>query len=187
MKTKKTLRSFCFLLRVKLRRAAFAKSPVSIVEPEYFIPLTDAEAVALLVESGKYVEEVAKVIVGKYRKLAIEHKVPVTTPICYRVRVGYTLKTHAPKSGPCRKDFNYLQDWRFEDTPTSDSLVFWVPRILRDSTSKTKSEQLNLLAGLHTELELPAHHMSGFGRAGLVAGLILAHFKATGERVPLNQ
>ncbi len=53
--------------------------------------------------------------------------------------------------------------------------------------SKTKDEQIQLLADFRTKLELPTNHMSGFGKVSLVAGLILAHFKATGERIPLNE
>jgi len=124
---------------------------------------------------------------AKYRTLATEHDVLPTTPICYRVRAGFTLKHHAPKFGPCHQNFDYLQDWNFPDDPTTDSLVFWVPRLLKNSTSKTKDQQMKLLSQLRTKLELPAHHLTGFGNTALVAGLILAHHKATSECIPLNQ
>ncbi|MFH1088978.1 MAG: hypothetical protein V1716_00965 [Candidatus Uhrbacteria bacterium] len=45
--------------------------------------------------------------------------------------------------------------------------------------------QRQFLAETRTRLDLPAHHMSGFGKVALVAGLILAHFKITGERISL--
>ncbi len=151
---------------------------IAILTKIYFIPVAD-----------EHVSEKHQAKLAKYRKIASEHPqpVPMTAPLCYQVRAGYTLKTHAPKTGPCRKNFQYLWDWNFPDEGTEDCLAFWVPRILTYSTSKTKDQQLQLLANLQTKLELPVHHMSGFGKASLVAGLILAHFKVTGERIPLNK
>jgi hypothetical protein len=142
---------------------------------EYFTPLPDAD-----------VSEHHQATLAKYRRLAAEHGVPATTAVCYRVRAGFTLKTHAPKAGPCYCGFNYLQGWNFQDDPTSESLAFWVPVILNFSTEKTVDRQIAYLAFLNDRLQLPAHHMSGFGQVALVAGLILAHFRATGKRVPRN-
>ena len=142
---------------------------------EYFTPLADADVPA---------EHQATL--AKYRKLAAEHGVAENVPLCYRVRAGFTLKHHAPQAGPCYKDFEYLQDWNFEDRPTADCLVFWVPRLVQSSTSKTVDEQRKLLSNLRQRLELPKQHLTGFGEASLVAGLIMAHFKATDERVPLE-
>jgi hypothetical protein len=163
------------LVLPKAETAAPEAPPAEVPAIEYFTPLPDAD-----------VSEHHQVTLVKYRRLAAEHGVPATTAVCYRVRAGFTLKTHAPKAGPCHDGFAYLQSWGFPDEPTSDSLVFWVPRILGGSTCKTKDQQIALLADLRGKLELPAHHMSGFGKVSLLAGLILAHCKATGERVPLN-
>ncbi|MFA6131353.1 MAG: hypothetical protein WC730_03795, partial [Patescibacteria group bacterium] len=55
------------------------------VDSEYFAPIFDAD-----------VPERYKAIVAKYRWLATEHGVLLTTPVCYRVRAGFTLKKHAP-------------------------------------------------------------------------------------------
>jgi hypothetical protein len=143
---------------------------------DFFTPILDAD-----------VPEPYQATLAKYRTLATEHGVPATTPVCYSVRAGFTLKKHAPKLGNCKESFQYLQNWNFSDEPTKDCLVFWVPRVINGSTSKTKDKQIKLLADLRTKLKLPAHHMSGFGSIALAAGLILAHFKATGERIPLNQ
>ncbi len=145
-------------------------------ESDYFTPLSDAD-----------VPEQYQATLAKYRKLATEHGVSAVTAVCYKVKAGFTLKTYAPKLGPCYENYKYLQNWYFTDEATVDCLVLWVPRIIKGSTSKTKNGQIQLLADLRTRLELPAHHMSGFGQVGLVAGLILAHFKATGERIPLNE
>lgn len=43
-----------------------------------------------------------------------------------------------------------------------------------------------LLAETRRRHELPDNHLTSFGDVGLLTGLILAHFKATDERVPLN-
>ncbi len=141
----------------------------------FFTPIADAEVPAR-----------HQATLDRYRQLALEHGVPATAPVAYRVRAGFTLKTHAPMAGPCHDGFAYLQDWSFPDDPTADSIVFWVPRLLEGSTSKTEDQQIALLAAKRTELKLPAHHMSRYGRVALVAGLILAHHKATGECVPLD-
>ncbi len=151
-------------------------SAVPQAQQDYFTQVLDAD-----------VPESHKATVAKYRKLASEHGVPTTTVVCYRVRAGFTLKSHAAKAGPCIQGFQYLQNWNFPDEPTVDCLVFWVPCILKDSKNKTKDEQTALLADTRTKLELPAHHMSSFGKVALVAGLILAHYKATkGEHIPLG-
>lgn len=126
-----------------------------------------------------------QLLIGKYRRLASEFG--YAGPIARRVKPGFTLKWHAPKAGPCYQDFGYLQDWRFEDTPTPDAIVFWVPRLVRESTSNNVKAQLALLEDLRRRYELPDHHLSSFGSVALNAALILEHLKRTGERVPLDR
>jgi len=140
---------------------------------EYFTPLSDAE-----------VPKRYRSTLAKYRQLAREHGF-ATTAVCHRVRAGYTLKRHAPKAGPCHERFQYLQGWDFPDEPTVDSYVFWIPLILAGSTYKSTHDQRALLAKLRTRLDLPVPHLRGFGKVALVAGLILTHFEATGERSAL--
>lgn len=65
-------------------------------------------------------------------------------------------------------------------------MVFWVPRLVPESTEKTTDEQHANLAALRTRLELPEHHLSKFGSVALLAALVLAEFKRSGDRVPLN-
>lgn len=142
---------------------------------DYFTPIPDAE-----------VQAKHQPTLAKYRKLASEWGVPTTTAVCYRVRAGFTLKTHAPKAGPCYEKFSYLQDRNFPDEPTKDCLVFWIPRFAPDSINKSYDEQLQLLGEIRQRLELPKHHLTNLGWASLNAGLILAHYKATNERVPLD-
>lgn len=140
---------------------------------DYFTPVLDAD-----------VPEVHRETVAKYRQLATEHAVPATHPVCYRVKAGFTPKGHA---GPCNGGFKYLQYPSLPYEPTKDCLVFWVPRLLKDSMSKDKIQQEKLLSDLKAKLELPVHHLHGFGKVSLAASLIITHHKATGERLLVNQ
>ncbi|MBI2551064.1 hypothetical protein HYV73_01835 [Candidatus Uhrbacteria bacterium] len=153
-----------------------AEQPKTMELEPYFTPLKDEDVPA---------ERQAEL--AAYRKLATEHGVPANVPVCYRVRVGFTVKGRASQFGPCYDKFGYLKDWNFPDEPTVDCLVFWIPRLLKESADKTKDQQLALLAELRQTLGLPEGHMSGFGKASLVVGLVLAHFKETGERAPLDK
>lgn len=154
-------------------------------ENTFFTPLSDEEAVETLVKAGKYDEATAAAIVAAWRKLANNHG--YNGPIAQRVKAGFTLKEHASKVGPCYEKFGYLQDRKLKnDEPTRESLVFFVPRLVADSKNKNVEEQIALLSDLRQRFNLPAHHLASFGSAALLAGLILAHFKRIGERVPLN-
>ncbi len=150
----------------------------------YFTHLADTEVGTALVERGS-LEEEAQRIVENWRKLASD--LGYTGPIAWQVKAGFTLKQHAPKAGSCYEDFKYLQDWNFKDEPTKDSIVFWIPRLAPDSTSKTADEQLARLAEVREEYGLPTDHLTDFGSVSLIAGLILAEFKRSGDRVPANQ
>ena len=141
---------------------------------EYFTPEFDV--------TKRYQETYAK-----YRGESDDHDdVSAAAPICYRVKTGFTLKTHHPKAGPCYDLFRHLQTWIFPDKPISDCLVFWVPCILQGSTEKNVDKQIRLLANTRNRLGLPSHHLRSFGEISIVAGLMSAHLKHTGERVPLN-
>lgn len=142
---------------------------------DYFTPILDAEV------SAKH-----QLTLAKYRKLATEWGVPTTTVVCYRVRAGFTLKSHAPKAGPCYKKFSFLQKRHFHDEPTKDCLVFCILHLVPGSTNKTHNEQIQLLGEIRQWNEFPAHHLTSLGKVALNAGLILAHYKTTGEHVPFN-
>ncbi|MBU0731903.1 hypothetical protein KKC88_03430 [Patescibacteria group bacterium] len=118
----------------------------------------------------------------KWRRLAAEWG--YTGPVAWRVKAGFTLKQHASQTGPCREDFQYLQDWKFEDEPTPEAICFWIPRLVPQSTSKNVDEQMELLTGLREQYNLPDHHLANFGSAALQAALILSEFKRSGDRVP---
>lgn len=151
-----------------------AAQAAKIVQDTYFIPIADKEVPQKIAES-----------VWKWRRLASD--LGYTGPVCWRIKQGFTLKIHAPKAGPCYQGYSYLQDWELQnDESTSDSVVFWIPRLLKDSTSKNVNEQKALMKRVRTDYDLPGHHISSFGSAALLTGLVLAHFKRTGERVPMN-
>ncbi|MBI4458019.1 hypothetical protein HY633_03595 [Candidatus Uhrbacteria bacterium] len=110
-----------------------------------------------------------------------------TGPVAWRIKEGFTLKTHAPKAGPCFDQLNYLKGWSLKnDEPTKNALVFWVPRIAEGSSGKTADEMMTLQAELRKQYKLPKNHCSSFGSIALNFALILAHFKRTGERMPLK-
>lgn len=176
-----------------------AKLLADLMANTYVVALSDDEVVKLLVKNQKFpdgdplyvaklrqlAEYSARKLVASWRKLASDHG--YTGPIAWQVRAGFTLKSHAPQAGPCYEQFGYLQDWELKnDEPTVDSIVFWVPRLLEGSVSKNVEEQKAFMTDVRVRYELPEHHMSSFGSAALMAGLVLAHFKRTGERTPLR-
>ena len=120
-----------------------------------------------------------------WRKLAIS--LDYYGPVAWLVQEGFTLKNHAP-FGPCNRNLDYLKDWGFEDIPTSNMLVFWVPRLAPDSTNDmTVAQMEQYRSELRTHYNLPENHCDRFGSISLLVALILAHFKRTGERVPLKE
>lgn len=144
----------------------------AVVESTFFTAISDKDAPAHLVSA-----------VTNWRKLASD--LGYTGPVLWVVKAGFTLKSHAPLAGPCYKKFGYLQDWELEnDEPTADSTVFFIPRII--AMRKNAEEQKQALTELRAKYDLPENHLNSFGSAALVSGLILAHFKRTGERAPLN-
>lgn len=143
-----------------------------VAENTFFTHIADKDAPAHLADA-----------VAKWRKLASD--LGYTGPVLWVVKAGFTLKSHAPLAGPCYEKFAYLQDWPLQnDEPTADCLAFFIPRII--ATEKNAEEQKQALAELRAKYDLPANHLNSFGSAALVSGLILAHFKRTGERTPLN-
>ncbi len=165
---------------------AFAADLVRrVVESTYFTYFSDEEAIEMLVSRKGYERTEAERVVREWRQIATS--LGYTGPVAILVRAGFILKVHAPLAGPCYEGFGYLQDCELKnDEPTPDALVFFVPRLVANSTGKNKDEQLQLLADLRQAHSLPEHHLSNFGSAALLSGLILSHFKRIGERVPLD-
>lgn len=104
-------------------------------------------------------------------------------PVAWQVRAGFTLKEHAPLFGPCWNDFKYLQNWNFPDEPTKDCIVFWIPRLVPESTNKTWSEQQQLVSDLGKKTKLDM----AIGDVTLLSGLILTNYHETQEQVPFNE
>lgn len=122
---------------------------------------------------------------SKWRKFAAD--CGYYGPVVWKVRAGFTLKNHAPLAGPCFLNLDYIQDWELRnDEPTKDGYVFWVPRIVEGSTEQSVSNMETIRAKHRDLYELPESHAVSFGSVGLLFALILAHFKRTGERVPLR-
>ena len=177
------------------QKSAFAADPAQvsafldargkeIAESTFVICLSDPEAIKLLVKQKKCTLEQAEAMVKPWRKYASDRG--YNGPVAWKIRQGFTLKTNAPLVGPCYDDLNYLQSWNFPDVPTEDVLVFWVPRLAEQSTGKTAEQMQVHRASERQAHNLPANHCDRFGSIGLLFALILAHFKRTGERVPLN-
>lgn len=108
-------------------------------------------------------------------------------PVAWKVKPGFTLKAHASLAGPCYRQLEYLKEWNFEDTPTTDSVVFWVPCLAELSTKKSLTMMEEHRAKLRQTYCLPDHHCDRFGSISLIFGLIMAHFKRTGERTLLSR
>ena len=156
-----------------------------ITESTFVMPLSDQEVIDFLLHLKNFSsEQAAYDTVKPWRKYA--SGMGYNGPVVWKVRQGFTLKTHAPLVGPCRKGLAYLQEWHFTDTPTTDSLVFWVPRLAEQSTGKSITQMEALRAEQRRSYGLPSNHCDRFGSIALLFAIILAHFKRTGERVPLK-
>jgi hypothetical protein len=80
-----------------------------------------------------------------------------------------------------------MKNWTLkDDEPTPSAIVFFIPRLLDNSTAKTVEEQKLILAETRQKYGLLEHHLASFGSAAMLTGLILAHFKRTVERTPVN-
>lgn len=150
----------------------------------YFFLLSDEEAHEWLRRNARKKDQEAKRHILGYRRGAQEHEVADTEPCHVQVVSGATLKETIPTVGPCVDDFRYLQDWRFPDPPTTDSMFSLVPKLLRDSIRKNMDEQRELLAQVRQRLELPdnGNHLTGFGAVTHLAGAVLT-YKVVGRDI----
>lgn len=143
----------------------------------YVVPLSDTE---LKEQFPQFSDRLPS-----WRKVAAE--LDYRGPVAWKVKAGYTLKEHASQDKNSCSKLDYLQQWNPKnDEPTKDSLVFWVPRLAEGSTSKTIPQMEKLRQKQRQRYELPDHHAKSFGSIALLFALILAHFKRTGERTPLQ-
>ncbi|OGH84263.1 MAG: hypothetical protein A2261_04305 [Candidatus Magasanikbacteria bacterium RIFOXYA2_FULL_44_8] len=116
--------------------------------------------------------------------------VPILRLIRYGVHLPYHLRSDAPLLGACVDEFKFLQNWTFDDVVTEignkkrDLLVVGGPWLLADSTGKTNSDQLEMLADRGKMLKLDNKIKLVRGSAALVAILCQSHEILTGERFP---
>lgn len=168
--------------RVKWFASAMAKRMACggrITTPrDFVVPVCDAEAADLFLGS----KESAVATVLAWRNLANEMGC-CDAPVVYRVRPGFTLLTHAPLAGPC-VGFREARSWGVkDDKPTHDSVVFWVPKLIKETIGQSVVQQLAVLTQTRERLKL-SERSSGLGSAALVSALMLAHYKRTREKVP---
>jgi len=161
-------------MNTKSTSAAFLKFDSSLTEEER----------AVLINNPKLLKQLGERMI-KWRKFAID--LGYDGPVLWRIREGFTLKEHAPNAGPCYQGFEYLKNCIFEnDEPTKSAYVFFVPRLIETSTDKNVDEQMALMAEMRKRYDLPEHHLTSFGSAAMLTGLVLAYFGHAGERTPLN-
>lgn len=128
-------------------------------------------------------------LLAKYRFLASMWGVEPGVDICYRVCKGFSLKDYTLIEGFNPEFFEkvdhsidaYLVGSQLEIT--KDCLVFWIPKVVPNSFGKDNLGHLRMLSQIRTEMGLPEHHLNGFGTATMNTGLILSHFKRTGQRL----
>lgn len=200
MNTKPTIDSFMFWWGTLTdeERLAFSSSHVvlkdalawrvrEIKRSTYATHLSDGEAVKLIAQQRGCERSEAEALLKIFcwRKYASD--MGYTGPVAWKVRPGFTLKTHAPLAGPCYRNLDYLQAADFADEPTADSLVFWVPRLVNESTSKNVPQMQTHRAEQRVDYKLPEHHCTSFGSIGLLFALMFAHFNRTGERALQGQ
>ena len=142
-----------------------------------FRALSDAEVPARLME-----------MTGLWRRPAMD--LGYTGTIACLAPAGFHFKIHAPLSGPCYQQFQYLQDWKLRDEEgelTKRQLIFYIPRVVPESNRKTVQQQLARLAEFRQQYGLPEHHLTGFGTTSLLSGLMLTHHRLTQEKTPLGE
>ncbi|MBI2444069.1 MAG: hypothetical protein HYV42_02400 [Candidatus Magasanikbacteria bacterium] len=143
----------------------------------YFLPLTDEEALAWLVEQAQKSGSDAKRLVDGCRKGALEQGLANSVPCHFAVEAGATLKQTIPTLGPCVEDFKHLQDWSFADVPTEHCLISGVPAALRETTSQNMATQLTTLGAVENRWGVPPGFFSKeLLHTVYVAGVALTHF-----------
>lgn len=148
----------------------------------FFVLLSDAEVHEWLCRHAGKDEAGAKRLISGYRRGTSEHEIPEVEPCHVLVQPEATFKGTIPQFGPCVHDFKYLQDWNFPDPPTQECLLSLIPMLLPGSIRKNVAEQRELLAQVRQRLELPEHHLAGFGAVTHLAGAALA-YKAAGRDI----
>lgn len=143
--------------------------------------MSDADLRHALQHRSSYSAARAVRVVDAWHRLGKEIAPRMAGPIAVDVSAGFTLQEHAWQDPAgwehfhCFRHGNRIQG----EESTQPSIVFWIPKILRDSQAKHVWQQKLLLDEVRRRYNLPSHHLSGFGPATLVAGLLLERYRRT--------
>lgn len=147
---------------------------------EFYTLFSDDEAVIWIVEYAKKSKTEALQIVNGFRKSHRGIGVADQMKIHAEVLPGCTFKRDLPQMGLVSKDFfTRFGYWNFPDPETEHCLVSWLPVPLADSVNKNVPEQKEILSMFKAESGLPDWYEVSFGSINHVAGMALAHLKAT--------
>ncbi len=149
-----------------------------------FSLLTDDETFRWLLGHTHYLEAEAKQLVAGYRRGAREKAVADEVKIHAEAWPGITFKQHIPLLGPCWKDFQYIQDpkvWDFPDPPTEHCLISWIPVPL--ATGRDATDDALVVTSMKNTLGLGDKHIVSSGLTVHLAGMLFAHYQATGQVV----
>lgn len=135
----------------------------------YFVPLNEHEVPV------KY-----RIIMSGWKEMAA--RINYKGPIAWAVRRGFSLE-NASTIGPCFGELKYLNNCRYLDEPTRESLVFWIPHLVPGSLYKHVRSQKALLALFRADYQLPENHLRSFGSSSLLSGLVLSYYVMTGCKV----
>ena len=123
----------------------------------------------------------------KWRTMAEKH-FDYHGSVAWLVPASFNIKTHASADGPCYQQFEFLRGWKLHkkvEKYTHRQLAFWIPKVVPNTNLSNTAQQLSLLAKLRKEFWLPNHHLTSFGSAHLLSGLILHNHRVTaGNKAP---
>jgi len=125
----------------------------------------------------------------KWRKMAVIQG--YSGPIAWLAPEGFNFRKHAPlvflHPSPYESRSIDRRLRNKENEPTKRQLIFWIPCFVARSNNKTREEQLILLAGLRRRHKLPGHHLTDFGTASLLSGLMLLHYRLIQAKMSLKK
>lgn len=101
--------------------------------------------------------------------------------IAYQVRAGFTMKEHGARAQNTYDWGDIVVHRDFDDAPTQDAIVFWIPCPIPGAFSRNVEEKLAILAGIREEVGLSRQHLNCFGSGSLITLLILTYFETTGR------
>lgn len=107
-------------------------------------------------------------------------------PIMWEVPEGLSVQDLS-QHGPCYENNRELvRTWSLADQCLEAGIFFWIPRPLCGSFGLSLADQQRFLDERRQIYGLPATDLACFGPAGVLFGLILAHYRETGEKLLQN-